>query len=235
MPLYASSIMESSPIDDAAHRFDGPAGTVDIALRAPLEKTVVDLTVTAKNLTLGTTIEEYAHKRLSRLDRRLRYSVPLRLELRQEGTRKTDDRFVAEITATLKGAVLRGEERGASVQAAIDSASTVVERQIRRYKTRHYRRTRTRKATQFEETLADQFVELSGEKPDKELPDGRVVRTKEHTVSPMTVDEAAAQMELLGHTFFVFLNKESRDINVVYRRHDDDYGLIVPEQEGGGA
>jgi len=190
----------------------------------------VELTITAKNLRLTDAVEKYAEKRLSRLDRRLRHPVPLRLELRQEGTRRADDRFVAEITATLKSAILRGEERGPSINAAIDSATAVVERQIRRYKTKHFER--DRKATRFEEVLAEQFVELADEEPAQELPDGRVVRRKEHAVSSMTVDEAATQMELLGHNFFVFLNAENDGINVVYRRHDNDYGLIVPEMEG---
>ena len=193
----------------------------------------MELTITAKNLRLTEAIEEYAEKRLSRLDRRLRHPVPLKLELRQEGTRKADDRFVAEITATLKAAILRGEERGPSINAAIDSATAVVERQIRRYKTRHFER--DRRATRLEEAVAEQFVDLTDEEPVKELGDGRVVRRKEHTVMPITVDEAAAQMELLGHNFFVFLNVENDGINVVYRRHDNDYGLIVPEREGGTA
>ena len=193
----------------------------------------MELTITAKNLKLTEAIEVYAEKRLSRLDRRLRHPVPLKLELRREGTRKADDRFVAEITATLKAAILRGEERGPSINAAIDSATAVVERQIRRYKTRHFERDRRR--TRFEEVVAEEFVDLTDEEPVKDLRDGRVVRRKEHAVKPITVDEAAAQMELLGHNFFVFLNVENGGINVVYRRHDNDYGLIVPEREGGAA
>ena len=189
----------------------------------------MELTITAKNLKLTDAVEKYAEKRLARLGRRLRHPVPLKLELRQEGTRRADDRFVAEITATLKSAILRGEERGPSINAAIDSATAVVERQIRRYKTKHFER--DRRATRFEKVLAEQFAELEDEEPAQELPDGRVVRRKEHAVSSMTVDEAAAQMELLGHNFFVFLNAENGGINVVYRRHDNDYGLIVPEME----
>jgi len=191
----------------------------------------VELTITTKNLKLTDTIEDYAAKRLSRLDRRLRHPVPLKLELRHEGTRRVDDRFVAEITATLKAGILRGEERGPSVNAAIDAATAVVERQIRRYKTRHFQR--GRRTSRFAETVAEQFVELADEEPAHELPDGRVVRRKEHPVTPMTVDDAAAQMELLGHNFYVFLNSEGGTINVVYRRHDSDYGLIVPESEHG--
>ncbi len=207
---------------------DRPLNRPEARIRVHPERSVVELTITARNLRLTEAIEEYAEKRLSRLDRRLRHPVPIKLELRQEGTRKADDRFVAEITATLKAAILRGEERGPSVNAAIDSATAVVERQIRRYKTRHFER--DRRATRFEEAVAEQFVELADEEQVKELSDGRVVRRKAHAVEPITVDEAAAQMELLGHNFFVFLNVENDGINVVYRRHDNDYGLIVPKR-----
>ena len=207
---------------------DRPSNRPEARIRVHPERSVVELTITARNLRLTEAIEEYAEKRLSRLDRRLRHPVPIKLELRQEVTRKADDRFVAEITATLKAAILRGEERGPSVNAAIDSATAVVERQIRRYKTRHFER--DRRATRFEEAVAEQFVELADEEQVKELSDGRVVRRKEHAVEPITVDEAAAQMELLGHNFFVFLNVEDDGINVVYRRHDNDYGLIVPKR-----
>ena len=84
------------------------------------------LTITAKNLTLNSDVEKYAQRRLSRLDRRLRHSVPARLVIRREDTRRRDERFVAEVTADLKGAILRGEERGASLEAASDKVTDVL-------------------------------------------------------------------------------------------------------------
>ena len=188
----------------------------------------MELTITVKNLTLNPDVEKYARRSLSRLDRRLRQSVPARLVIRREDTRRSDERFVAEVTADLKGAFLRGEERAASVEAAIDKVTDVLDRQIRRYKTR--RKRRGKGLSEFEDRIAGMFNEVE---PDEESPevlaDGRVVREKRHPLIRMTIEEAVAQMDLLGHDFYLFLNAKTGESNVVYRRHDGDYGLIVPQ------
>jgi putative sigma-54 modulation protein len=187
----------------------------------------MDLTITARGFDLTDSIDTYARKRLGRLDRRLRYSVPARLVVRHEKARRPDQRFVAEVTADLKGAFLRAEERGESLNAAIDKVTDVLDRQLRRYKTR-----RSRKGagiSQFESQVIEQINEVEDDGTD-ELADGRIVREKRHPVVRMSVAEAAAQMDLLGHDFYLFLNAETAVSNVVYRRHDGDYGLIVPEE-----
>ena len=82
--------------------------------------------------------------------------------------------------------------------------------------------------TPDQETAAEPVAATDGAV--NELGDGRVVRTKVHQMAPMSVEEASTQMELLGHAFFVFLNAETNRINVLYRRWDGDYGLIVPDE-----
>ncbi len=190
----------------------------------------MDLTITVKNINLTPDVEKYAQTRLSRLDRRMRQSVPARLMLRKENTRRSDEQYVAEVTSELKGAILRGEARAGSVAAAIDQVTDVLESQIRRYKTR--RKRRGRGLSEFEDHLSEMFSEAE---PEEEMPevlsDGRIVREKIHPMSRMTVEEAASQMGLLGHDFYLFLNADTGESNVVYRRHDGDYGLIVPQQE----
>ncbi len=188
----------------------------------------MDLTITAKNLTLNPDVEKYAQRRLSRLDRRLRQSVPTRLVVRREDTRRRDEQFVAEVTADLKGAILRAEERAASLEAAIDKVTDVLDQQIRRYKTR--RKRRGKGLSEFEDRISKMFNEVEADEESPEvLSDGRVVREKTHPVTRMSVEEAATQMDLLGHDFYLFLNAETGESNVVYRRHDGDYGLIVPQ------
>ncbi len=194
----------------------------------------MELTFVAKNTTLTEAIKQYAEKRFAKLDRRFREPVPVQLEIRREGARKEDERFVAEVTIRLKGGLIRSEERGPSPYAAIDVVEATLDRRILRYKERFTRR--RREASHFEEAMFTQMAlaparEASGE-PVETLGDGRIVRTKTHVVTPMSVEEAAAQMELLGHNFYVFLNGDTKRVNVVYRRQDDDYGLIVPEIEG---
>ena len=188
----------------------------------------MDLTITVKNINLTPDVEKYAQSRLSRLDRRLRQNVPARLMLRKEDTRRSDEQYVAEVTSELKGAILRGEARAGSVSAAIDQVTDVLDRQIGRYKTR--RKRRGKGLSEFEDRIAGMFNEVEpGEESSEVLSDGRVVREKSHPVTRMTIEEAATQMDLLGHDFYLFLNAKSGASNVVYRRHDGDYGLIVPQ------
>ncbi len=192
----------------------------------------MELTITTKNLSLTDQVEEYARKRLARFDRRLRESIPVRLTLRHEATRQPGQRYIAEVTASLKGALLRGEERASTINAAIDAVSDVMDRQLRRQKTR--RKRRRDKTGRLEAERAAQFADFSeadaDEALDESVTDGRVVRVKRHEIEPMTVADAAGRMDMLGHSFYVFLNDETDDVNVVYRRDDGDYALIVPER-----
>ncbi|MBI4219228.1 MAG: ribosome-associated translation inhibitor RaiA [Chloroflexi bacterium] len=201
----------------------------------------MELTITVKNLTLTDALEDYAQKRLARLDRRLRKTVPVRLILKHEDTRSVDSRYVAEVTAALMGGVdIRGEERAANINAAIDGVADTIVRQIDRYKTRRIRSKRDGQGiSEFEQSIASSLaaetetaggatVGAAAGRGDTGRTGQGVVRVKRHQVSPMTVEQAAAQMDLLGHTFFVFQNVEDDSINVVYRRNDGDYGLIVP-------
>jgi putative sigma-54 modulation protein len=192
----------------------------------------LELTFVAKNTTLTDAMKDYAEKRLAKLDRRFRESVPVQLEIRKEGTRREDQRYIAEVTIRLKGSMIRSEERGPTPYAAIDMVEQNLDRRIRRWKTQFDRR--RREASRFHENVLAQLTELpAGPEPQPavKLGDGSVVRTKFHPVSPMSVEDAAAQMDLLGHNFYVFLNRETKEINVVYRRQDDDYGLIIPQPE----
>jgi ribosomal subunit interface protein len=206
----------------------------------------MELTVTAKNLPSSPAVNEYAEKRLAKVASRLRGDVPVRLVLRKEGTKIASDRFVAEVTVALKrSTVLRAEERAEDLYIAIDTLTDVLTRQIRRYRTRHSKRRTS--FTEWEATVlqeltpvdassetsatpagADVAVADDGETV-SELEDGRIVRTKTHAMAPMSVEEASSRVELLGHSFFVFQNVTDRNISVIYRRHDGDYGLIVPD------
>jgi putative sigma-54 modulation protein len=195
----------------------------------------VELTITANNTTLTDAIRSYAEKRLSILDRRFRDPVPVYLQIRKEQTRKEDERFIAEVTIRLNRGVIRGEMRGDSPYTAVDHVSDTVTRQISRYKNRYSDKNRRSVEGGLGMAIAEQLAQESVSEVDDSgvttLEHGQLVRTKRHKMALETVEDAASQMELLGHSFYVFRNKETDEINVVYRRHDEDYGLIVPEEE----
>jgi putative sigma-54 modulation protein len=194
----------------------------------------VELTITANNTTLTDAIRSYAEKRLSILDRRFRDPVPVYLQIRKEQTQKEEDRFIAEVTIRLTRGVIRGEMRGDSPYTAVDHVSDTVTRQISRYKNRYSDKNRRSSEGGLGMAIAEQLAQESVSEVEESgittLEHGQLVRTKRHKMSSETVEDAAAQMELLAHNFYVFRNKETDEINVVYRRHDEDYGLIVPEE-----
>ncbi|MNJ55602.1 putative sigma-54 modulation protein [compost metagenome] len=124
------------------------------------------------------------------------------------------------MTIPLTGVVLRAENRSDDMYASIDAVVDKLERQIRKHKTKLNRKFRQ------EGSLKTLFVEgtVSGDEAlDDEL---EVVRTKRFTLKPMDVEEAILQMNMIGHTFFVFSNIDTRSVNVVYKRNDGKYGLI---------
>jgi len=133
------------------------------------------------------------------------------------------NRDVAEVTAHMKGLVVRAEEAAPDMYSAIDLVSEKLERQMLKYKTKLVDRRNGR-------TTAVRTAAGDSELPstlDAE-PEAAVVRTKSVAVKPMTEDEAILQLELLGHDFFVFTHAEEGTVNVLYRRNDGDYGLIQP-------
>lgn len=124
-----------------------------------------------------------------------------------------------EVTITSNGIIYRGEETDATFRNALDLVMESIERQIRKNKTKLEKRLR-------DGALSDLFAEPEVEPEDDEV----IIRTKTFPLKPMTPEEAVLQMNLLGHSFFVFSDSATGQTNVVYRRNDGDFGLIIPEK-----
>ncbi len=165
-------------------------------------------------------LDEYVRKKAARLDRYLDSLDEARVELlHQKAARSAADRQVAQITVRGRNVLLRAEERSDDMFAAVDAAIDKLQRRLERFKGKHHRSRGDGKPA------ARMMVEQRSEKA---LPgDPRVVRRKAFALVPMSEEDAIEQMELLGHdSFFVFLNLESNQVNVLYRRRDGTYGLI---------
>ena len=174
------------------------------------------LVIKAKNMEVTDWLREYVEAKIGKLDRYLPSISEARVELSTEKVKSAQDSQEVQVNLRSNGTILRAEERTDDIFASIDAVSDKIHRQIARYKGK--RRDRGRR--------------LRGESlPIEELEEEahRVVRVKQFSMFPMTQDEAIEQMELLGHDFFVFFNREVEGINVLYRRKDGDYGLIQPE------
>ncbi|MEW6287234.1 MAG: ribosome-associated translation inhibitor RaiA [Chloroflexota bacterium] len=180
--------------------------------------------VQARNMRLTDNTREYVEKRAAKLERYLQEIDEVRVELSHVKTaRSASDRQVAQITLRGKGFILRTEERADDVRAAFDTALDKMQRQIERYKGKHYRgRGDGRSAAEVveeEEWPVDETGEL--------LP--LIAKRKKFVLVPMTEEEAVEQMRLLGHdNFFVFFNAEQNSIQVLYKRRNGTYGLIEP-------
>lgn len=135
-----------------------------------------------------------------------------------------------EVTLTTAGLVTRGEDRADEPRVAFDAAMEKIERQLRRYKKKALSRERrhdNRTGMGVENAEVANLSAVPHEEREEEHYDTRV-RTKRFAVKPMSADEAALQMDLLGHNFFVFRDAESNEVSVVYKRHNGGYGLLEP-------
>lgn len=129
------------------------------------------------------------------------------------------DRQKIEITIPMKGTMIRAEQDSTDMYASIDMVEEIIERQLRKYKNKLIDKKQS--AESFSKAFAAEEIP-----EDEEI---KIVRTKRFAMKPMHVEEACVQMELLGHDFFVFRNAETDEVNVVYKRKGNTYGLIEPE------
>jgi len=171
--------------------------------------------ISGKNFEISDSLKEKVNKKFGKLGK---FFVP---QTEAHVTMSIEkNRHILEVTVVTNGITLRAEVESDDMYMCIDKAVDILEGQIRKNRTRLEKRlhTGTFKPEDFRPDLS---VEEEHE--------FKVVRTKRFAIKPMTVEEAILQMNLLGHEFFMFSNAESREVNVVYRRKDGNYGLIEPE------
>ena len=191
----------------------------------------MQLVLKGKNFIISDRIREYVEKKVGKLDRYLPDIDETRVEITEEKTKSAKDRKIVQITLRTSGTILRAEERGEAIYACIDSVTEKIQRQIVRYKGKRIDRWQGQNNKRKEMEEMGLMPELDPEILDAlaEENERKIVRTKRFTALPMDQDEAVEQMELLGHDFFVFYNADLGRINVLYRRADNNYGLLDPE------
>ncbi|MBC7765073.1 MAG: ribosome-associated translation inhibitor RaiA [Hyphomonadaceae bacterium] len=128
------------------------------------------------------------------------------------------DRHEVEVTIPFQGIILRAEEISNDMYHSIDRVVDALERQVRKYKTKLGKKIKEGAFKEYEQPQFDAVLEED---------EFEVVRTKSVVLKPMTPEEAILQMNLLGHAFYVFTNAENERMNVVYKRKDGRYGLIL--------
>ena len=175
------------------------------------------INISGKNMEITEAMRGRVEKRLFRLQRYFWDDVDVQVRLTQE----KGARNIAEITVFIGSTLLRAEETSSDMYASVDKAIDRLVSQLRRHHTKFADRLRG-----AEQPAAAEAPEAEAE-PEDETP--RLVRVKRFAVKPMSVDDAIEQMELLDHSFFLFVDAESPATCVVYRRNDGNFGLLEPE------
>lgn len=175
--------------------------------------------VRGENIEITNALREYVEKKVGRVEKY--FDTPPTSDVKVT-MKVVKDVHTVEVTIVFPNLVLRGEESNTDMYAAIDLVVEKIERQIKKYKTKVNRKFRQ------DGNIKNLFKEspLNGKEDEDEL---KVVRTKRFNIKPMDVEEAILQMDMLGHSFFVFSSAETDEMNVVYKRKDGRYGLIEPE------
>ena len=172
---------------------------------------------TGKNMNVEEGLKDRVTKKLGRLEKFLPEGAEVQVVLSMKRHLTT-----MEVSVALHKRTLRAEVTDADVSNCIDGVVDILERQVVKYKTRLRDRRRRNVATHEEV----QFIETA---PEEETTEINFIRTKKFAFKPMDAQEAVMEMELLNHSFYVFRNAHNDDINVVYKRHDGEYGLIEPQ------
>jgi putative sigma-54 modulation protein len=181
------------------------------------------VTVKGRNVQVTDSLKAYAEKKLQKLTK---YFHNIKdAQVTQSIQRNW---HIVEVLIEGDGIYLRGEERSGDMYASIDAVVEKLEKQLERFKGKLLAHPRPLDAVA---TVEEGTEASAGEISDEDLEEGlpTVVKTKRFSIKPMSAEEAAMQMELVNHDFFVFLNDETEQVNVLYRRKDGNYGLIEPE------
>jgi putative sigma-54 modulation protein len=191
----------------------------------------MNLNIRAHHTTVDDDLRAHAERKLARLQRLLPRVDDVIVEVEHEETRSAAHRFAVQVTVHSGTSILRGEERAADAKLALDRATEVVSRQARRHSKRLHARHRSGAGREWVEPAAAPAEPEPADGEDAaEYIAGKVVRIKEFEAKPMSEEEALAQMDLLGHDFFLFLDTRTKDFAVLYKRKGGDYGLLAPQR-----
>lgn len=171
--------------------------------------------ISGKNIEVTEGLKNAVYDKLSKLEKYFAEDADAQVTFSVE-----KDRQKIEVTIPMKGHIIRAEQVSDDMYVSIDLVVEVIERQVNKYK---------KKLIDKEQNAAflqNSFMEEEVDDDDEAI---KIVRSKKFAVKPMYPEDACIQMDLLGHNFFVFRNAETEEVNVVYKRKGNTYGLIEPE------
>lgn len=170
--------------------------------------------ISGKNIDVTESLKTAVYEKIGKLERYFTPDTEVHVTMSVEKERQK-----IEVTIPVKGSIIRAEETSNDMYVSIDLVEEIIERQLRKYKNKliNYKQASNSFNKAF---IEDDYIEDDGIK---------IVKTKRFAIKPMDAEEACVQMELLGHNFYVFRNASTNEVNVVYKRKGNTYGLIEPE------
>jgi len=178
----------------------------------------MDLQIASKNIDMTPALRQYVERKIGKFTRHLPSILESKVEITAEGTKSPQQRFLVRVTVNPKGTVLHGEERADDVFAAIDRVADVMTRQLEHFKGKLYEKGR-----------GTSFIRGKTEAPVTEAtPEVEIERP---VLKPTPAADAIDQLEFSGQDFFLYLNPETKDVNLVYKRKNGNYAVIQPEIE----
>jgi putative sigma-54 modulation protein len=170
--------------------------------------------ILGKNIDVTEGLRSAVEDKIGKLEKYFSPETEVRVTLSVE-----KDRQKIEVTIPVKGKIIRSEQVSNDMYVSIDLVEEIIERQLKKYKTKIV----------DQQQNASYFKKEFMEKDFMDEEEVKIIRTKKFDIKPMYPEDACVQMELLGHDFFVFNNADTNQINVVYKRKGNTYGLIEPE------
>lgn len=170
--------------------------------------------ITGKNIDVTAGLKSAVEEKMSKLEKYFTPDTQIDVTLSVE-----KERHKIEVTIPVKGSIIRSEQVSNDMYVSIDLVEEIIEKQLKKYKKKIIDR------SQGSGSFKQEFIDREFE-DDDEI---KIVRSKRFGIKPMYPEDACVQMELLGHSFYVFRNAETDEVNVVYRRKGNTYGLIEPE------
>ena len=175
---------------------------------------IMRITISGRNIELTDGLKAAVEDKIGKLEKYFTPDTDVFVTLSVEKERQK-----IEVTIPVPGHIIRSEQVSNDMYVSIDLVEEVIERQLRKYKNKIV--DKQQESTNFQKAYLDKDYE-----EDEEV---KIIRTKKFGIKPMYPEDACVQMELLGHNFFVFFNAETEQVNVVYKRKGNTYGLIEPE------
>ena len=171
--------------------------------------------ISGRNIDITPGLRQAVEQKLGKLEKYFTPETDIIVTLSVEKERQK-----IEVTIPVKGNIIRSEQESSDMYVSIDLVEEVIERQLKKYRTKLVTKQQNAAAV-FKQDFLDEKSE-----DDEEI---KIIRTKKFDMKPMYPEDACVEMELLGHDFYVFINAETEDVNVVYKRKGNTYGLIEPE------